>query len=64
MGVRNLFLRWQPRRRWLVGADGAGRSDVGNDPDLNQAAFDAGKRVTQSWINPDLRTPQHLGYPR
>jgi len=34
----------------------------GNDPDLNQAAFDAGKRVTQSWINPDLRTPQHLGY--
>ena len=29
MGVRNLCLRWQPRRRRLVGADGAGRSDVG-----------------------------------
>src|SRR5262245_17029579 len=34
----------------------------GNDPDLNQATFDTGKRVTQGWINPDLRTPQHLGY--
>lgn len=34
----------------------------GNDPTLNQAAFDAGARVKESWINPDLRTPQHLGY--
>jgi len=34
----------------------------GNDPNLNLAAFNAGTRVTQSWINPDLRTPQHLGY--
>jgi hypothetical protein len=34
----------------------------GNDPSLDRAAFDAGKRVTQSWINPDLRTPQHLGF--
>jgi hypothetical protein len=34
----------------------------GNDPKLDQAAFDAGVRVKESWINPDLRTPQHLGY--
>ena len=34
----------------------------GNDPKLDQAAFNAGTRVTESWINPDLRTPQHLGF--
>ena len=34
----------------------------GNDPKLDQAAFTAGTRVKESWINPDLRTPQHLGY--
>lgn len=34
----------------------------GNDPTLTQAAFDAGARVKESWINPDLRTPQHLGW--
>jgi hypothetical protein len=34
----------------------------GNDPRLDQAAFNAGARVTESWINPDLRTPQHLGF--
>jgi hypothetical protein len=34
----------------------------GNDPKLDQAAFDAGDRVKQTWINPDLRTPQHLGF--
>ena len=34
----------------------------GNDPTLTQAAFDAGERVKESWINPDLRTPQHLGW--
>jgi hypothetical protein len=33
----------------------------GNDPKLDQAAFDTGMRVKESWINPDLRTPQHLG---
>ena len=34
----------------------------GNDPKLDQAAFNTGTRVTESWINPDLRTPQHLGF--
>jgi hypothetical protein len=34
----------------------------GNDPNLTQQAFDQGKRVEESWINPDLRTPQHLGW--
>jgi hypothetical protein len=34
----------------------------GNDPSLTQAAFDAGARVKESWINPDLKTPQHLGW--
>jgi hypothetical protein len=34
----------------------------GNDPKLDQAAFNAGMRVKESWINPDLRTPQHLGF--
>lgn len=36
----------------------------GNDPTLNQAAFDGGARAVQSWINTDLKTPQHLGYLR
>lgn len=34
----------------------------GNDPTLDKAAFDAGARVKESWINPDTRTPQHLGF--
>jgi hypothetical protein len=34
----------------------------GNDPTLTQAAFDAGARVKESWINPDPKTPQHLGW--
>lgn len=34
----------------------------GNDPDLTKAKFDAGERVKESWINPGLKTPQHLGY--
>jgi hypothetical protein len=34
----------------------------GNDPTLDKAAFDAGARVKESWINPDSRTPQHLGF--
>jgi hypothetical protein len=34
----------------------------GNDPKLDQAAFDGGARVKESWINPDSRTPQHLGF--
>jgi hypothetical protein len=34
----------------------------GNDPKLDQAAFNAGTRVKESWINPDQRTPQHLGF--
>jgi hypothetical protein len=34
----------------------------GNDPKLDQAAFNTGTRVKESWINPDLRTPQHLGF--
>lgn len=34
----------------------------GNDPTLNQAAFTAGQRVKETWINTGLQTPQHLGY--
>jgi hypothetical protein len=34
----------------------------GNDPKLDQAAFNAGMRVKESWINPELKTPQHLGF--
>jgi hypothetical protein len=34
----------------------------GNDPHLDQTAFDAGVRVRESWINPAIRTPQHLGW--
>lgn len=34
----------------------------GNDPTLDQAAFAAGQRVKETWINPNLQTPQHLGY--
>jgi hypothetical protein len=34
----------------------------GNDPTLDKAAFDAGQRVKETWINPALQTPQHLGY--
>ena len=34
----------------------------GNDPTLDQAAFNNGARVKESWINPDQRTPQHLGF--
>jgi len=34
----------------------------GNDPTLDKAAFDAGARVKESWINLDLKTPQHLGW--
>jgi hypothetical protein len=34
----------------------------GNDPTLDQAAFTAGQRVKETWINTALQTPQHLGY--
>ncbi len=34
----------------------------GNDPKLDQAAFNAGQRVKESWINPNSATPQHLGF--
>jgi hypothetical protein len=34
----------------------------GNDPSLDKAASGAGARVKESWINPDSRTPQHLGF--
>lgn len=34
----------------------------GNDPDLTKAKFDAGQRVKETWINPGLNTPQHLGF--
>jgi hypothetical protein len=34
----------------------------GNDPELTPQAHQQGVRVKESWINPDLRTPNHLGW--
>jgi hypothetical protein len=34
----------------------------GNDPALTPAAYAAGTRTTESWINPALAIPQHLGW--
>jgi hypothetical protein len=33
----------------------------GNDPTLTPQRFNSGSRPTQTFINPDVRTPQHLG---
>jgi hypothetical protein len=34
----------------------------GNDPDLNQAAFERGKKPIESWINPEAeKIRQKLG---
>jgi hypothetical protein len=34
----------------------------GNDPELTPQAHQQGARIKESWINPDLRTPNHLGW--
>jgi hypothetical protein len=34
----------------------------GNDPTLTPQRFNSGSRPTQTFINPDVRTPQHLGW--
>jgi hypothetical protein len=34
----------------------------GNDPTLTPAAHAGGQRVKESWINPNLKIPQHLGW--
>jgi len=34
----------------------------GNDPELTPARHAAGERVKESWINPALQIPQHLGW--
>lgn len=34
----------------------------GNDPTLTSAAYASGQRPQDTWRNPDVRTPQHLGW--
>jgi cytochrome c553 len=36
----------------------------GNDPLLTASAYASGQRTNETWINPDLKTPQHLGWLR
>jgi hypothetical protein len=34
----------------------------GNDPTLTSVSFASGQRPQETWRNPDVRTPQHLGW--